>query len=86
MLSLLLGVTWIMAAFPTSIVQQYIAVILNASMGVYIMIYSILANKKVRGGVKEKMSSYYSTYVSTSSKDKVQKQTQKLKDLLCRGE
>ena len=37
LLSLLLGLTWVIALFPTSIVQQYIAVILNGSMGMYIL-------------------------------------------------
>ena len=71
LLSLLLGLTWITAAIPTSVVQQYISVILNASSGVYILVYSVLANKKVRGGVKERVSTYYTTYMSSGGKDKV---------------
>ena len=71
LLSLLLGLTWITAAIPTSMVQQYISVILNASSGVYILVYSVLANKKVRGGVKERVSTYYTTYMSSGGKDKV---------------
>ena len=70
-MSLLLGLTWITAAIPTSMVQQYISVILNASSGVYILVYSVLANKKVRGGVKERVSTYYTTYMSSGGKDKV---------------
>ena len=37
LLSLLLGVTWVMALLPYSLTQQYISVILNGSMGVYIL-------------------------------------------------
>ena len=37
LLSLLLGVTWVMALLPYSLAQQYISVILNGSMGVYIL-------------------------------------------------
>ena len=37
LLSLLLGVTWVMALLPYSLAQQYVAVILNGSMGVYIL-------------------------------------------------
>ena len=72
LLSLLLGLTWITAAIPTSAAQQYISVILNTSCGVYILVYSVLANRQVRGGVRERVSTYYSTVVSSgNSKDKV---------------
>ena len=37
LLSLLLGITWVMALLPYSLTQQYISVILNGSMGVYIL-------------------------------------------------
>ena len=37
LLSLLLGLTWVMALIPYSLTQQYIAVILNASIGMYIL-------------------------------------------------
>ena len=37
LLSLLLGLTWVMALIPHSLTQQYIAVILNGSMGMYIL-------------------------------------------------
>ena len=46
LLSLMLGITWIMAAFPTSIVQQYLSVILNSLTGVYILVFTALAQKK----------------------------------------
>ena len=43
LLSLLLGLTWVMALIPHSLTQQYIAVILNGSMGMYILgIYKII--------------------------------------------
>ena len=71
LLSLLLGLTWITALIPTSAVQQYISVILNTSTGVYILAYSVLANRQVRGEVKERvsgrMSEIVSTYVSTTN-------------------
>ena len=74
LLSLLLGLTWITAAIPTSAAQQYISIILNASCGVYILVYSVLANRQVRGGVRERVSTYYSTVMTQSnSKDKVRK-------------
>ena len=34
-------------ALPSSNVQQYIFVLLNASMGVYILMYSVVANRQV---------------------------------------
>ena len=37
LLSLLLGLTWVMALLPYSLIQQYISVILNGSMGLYIL-------------------------------------------------
>ena len=46
LLSLMLGITWIMAAFPTSVVQQYLSVILNGLTGVYILVFTALAQKK----------------------------------------
>lgn len=71
LLSLLLGLTWITAAIPTSAAQQYISVILNTSCGFYILVYSVLANRQVRGGVRERVSTYYSTVLSSgNSKDK----------------
>ena len=66
LLSLLLGVTWITAAIQTGTVSLYITVILNASQGVYILIYSVLANNQVRGDVRERMSGVVSTYISSS--------------------
>ena len=66
LLSLLLGVTWITAAIPTSSPSLYISVILNASQGIYILIYSVLANNQVRGDVKERMSEVVSTYISSN--------------------
>jgi hypothetical protein len=32
---------------PSSKIQQYIFIILNASMGLYILFYSVIANKQV---------------------------------------
>ena len=66
LLSLLLGVTWLTAALQTGPVSLYISVILNASQGVYILIYSVLANNQVRGDVRERMSGVVSTYISSS--------------------
>ena len=45
-LSLMLGLTWIMAAFPTSVVQQYLSVILNGLTGVFILVFTALAKRK----------------------------------------
>ena len=66
LLSLLLGVTWITAAIQTGTVSLYISVILNASQGVYILVYSVLANTQVRGEVSQRMSGVVSTYISSS--------------------
>ena len=71
LLSLLLGVTWITGAIPTSTVSLYISVVLNASQGVYILIYSVLANTQVRGEVRERMSGVVSTYMVSSNQSKV---------------
>ena len=56
-LSLLLGVTWIMAAFPTSVVQQYLSVILNGLTGVYILVFTALAKKSSGAKPKKKSGS-----------------------------
>ena len=53
-LSLLLGLTWIMAAFPTSVVQQYLSVILNGLTGVYILVHTALAKRNSGGKPKKK--------------------------------
>ena len=66
LLSFLLGVTWITAAIQTDIVSLYISVILNASQGVYILVYSVLANTQVRGEVRQRLSGVVSTYISSS--------------------
>ena len=71
LLSLLLGVTWITGAIPTSTVSLYISVVLNASQGIYILIYSVLANHQVRGEVRERMSGVVSTYMVSSNQSKV---------------
>ena len=71
LLSLLLGLTWITAIFYYSPVQQYITVILNASTGLYILAYSVLANREVRGEVKEKMSDLMSNF-PTNTEDKTE--------------
>lgn len=65
LLSLLLGLTWITALIPTSTVQQYITVILNASTGAYILAYSVITNRQVRGEVRERVSGRVSEMVST---------------------
>ena len=65
LLSLLLGVTWLTAALQTGPVSLYISVILNASQGAYILVYSVLANNQVRGEVRERMSEVVSTYISS---------------------
>ena len=54
-LSLLLGLTWIAALIPTSTFQQYISVVLNASRGIYILAYSVVVNRQVRGEVSERL-------------------------------
>ena len=46
LLSVLLGLPWITSLIPTSQLQQYISVILNASTGFYILAYSMMANKQ----------------------------------------
>ena len=46
LLSLMLGLTWMLAAVPTSVVQQYLSVILNSLSGVYILVFTVLAQKK----------------------------------------
>ncbi|XP_023348974.1 adhesion G-protein coupled receptor G2, partial [Eurytemora carolleeae] len=48
LISLLLGLTWMVGFLPTSTLQQYITVCLNASMGIYILFYSVLANTQER--------------------------------------
>ena len=48
-LSLMLGLTWIISALPTSVVQQYISVILNSLTGVYILVFTAFAQKKTSG-------------------------------------
>jgi hypothetical protein len=55
LLSLLLGLTWFLAiplpgtSFPPG--QQWTAAFLNCSQGLYILLYSVLANRAVRGQV-----------------------------------
>ena len=68
LLSLLLGLTWIMAAVPTSVTQQYLSVILNGLTGVYILVYSVLANKTVRGAASKQMNSYINSTMLSSDK------------------
>ena len=48
-LSLMLGLTWIISALPTSVVQQYISVILNSLTGVYILVFTAFAQRKTSG-------------------------------------
>ena len=68
-LSLLLGVTWIMAAFPTSVVQQYLSVILNGLTGVYILVFTALARKSSGGKPKKKSGSKKEKESSTPSSE-----------------
>ena len=65
LLSVLLGLTWIVALFPYSLVQQYLTVLLNGSMGLYILGYSVVANSHVRLQVKESVSGRVSDLVSS---------------------
>ena len=65
LLSLLLRLTWIVGLFPTFAVQEYIYVILNASTGLYILAYSVVVNRQVRGEVRERLSTRISEMVST---------------------
>ena len=65
LLSLLLGLTWIVGLIPTFAVQEYIFVILNTIPGVYILAYSVLANRQVRGEVRERVSVRVTEIVST---------------------
>ena len=65
LLSLLLGLTWVVGLFPTNTAQEYVFVILNSSMGLYILAYSVVANRQVRGEVRERMSTRVSEMVST---------------------
>ena len=51
LLSLLLGLTWLFALLGASLPVQWINVILNCSQGFYILLYSVLANRGVRGQV-----------------------------------
>ena len=67
LLSVLLGLTWITVLIPTSTVQQYTSVILNASTGLYIFTYSVVANKQVRGMVKERLIGRGNEMVNTVS-------------------
>ena len=64
-LSLMLGLTWIMAAFPTSVVQQYISVILNGLTGVFIFVFTALAKRKT--GAKPQKKAGAKTDKKTSS-------------------
>ena len=61
-LSLLLGLTWILQ-IPPSLPFQWIGTILNCCQGLYILLYSILTNRAVRGQVAERISEAASTYM-----------------------
>ena len=67
LLSVLLGLTWITVLIPASTIQQYTSVILNASTGLYIFIYSVVANKQVMGEVRERVMCRGSEVVNTVS-------------------
>ena len=51
LLSLLLGLTWLLALPGASLPVQWINTILNCSQGFYILLYSVLANRAIRGQV-----------------------------------
>ena len=51
LLSLLLGLTWLLALPGASLPVQWINTILNTSQGFYILLYSVVANRAVRGQV-----------------------------------
>ena len=52
LLSLLLGLTWLLALPGASLPVQWINTVLNCSQGFYILLYSVLANRAIRGQVK----------------------------------
>ena len=49
-------------------VPRYISVILNGLTGVYILVYSVLANKTVRGAASKQMNSYINSTMLSSDK------------------
>ena len=51
-----------------SSVPRYISVILNGLTGVYILVYSVLANKTVRGAASKQMNSYINSTMLSSDK------------------
>jgi len=65
LLSLLLGLTWILALPGASIPVQWINTVLNCSQGFYILLYSVLANRAIRGQVRERITEVASTYMPT---------------------
>ena len=68
-LSLMLGLTWIMAAFPTSVVQQYLSVILNGLTGVYIFVFTGLAKRKTGAKPQKKAGAKTEKKTSSSSSE-----------------
>ena len=67
LLSVLLGLTWITVLIPASTIQQYTSVILNASISLYILTYSVVANKQLWGEVRERVIGRGSEVVNTVS-------------------
>ena len=69
LLSLMLGLTWMLAAVPTSVVQQYLSVILNSLSGVYILVFTVLAQKKAGRKPKKKADGKPGKKTSSSSEN-----------------
>ena len=67
LLSLLLGLTWLLALPGASLPVQWINTILNCSQGFYILLYSVLANRAIRGQVYFFFLFFYSSFAFTSS-------------------
>ena len=63
LLSLLLGLTWLIGLLPASLPVQWISIIFNCSQGFYILLYSVLANRVIRGQVRERITEVASTYM-----------------------
>ncbi|XP_023324873.1 latrophilin-like protein LAT-2 isoform X2 [Eurytemora carolleeae] len=55
LLSVILGLTWSIGLFGSSLPQQFIFVILNASTGVFIFFLSVLLNPQVMAELKKNL-------------------------------
>ena len=67
LLSLLLGLTWLIGLLPASLPVQWISIIFNCSQGFYILLYSVLANRVIRGQVRERITEVASTYMPSKT-------------------